>query len=314
MGISLFGKRRKSDSEALSAELEMPRKTLGARLKGLFTTDSGLDEDAFEEMEEILISADVGVETTLKLMQSLREDNHRDAFADKDGLRDALMAILDRHINEYKLELTHERLNVLMMMGVNGVGKTTTIGKLSKLFKDEGVPVMVAACDTFRAAAVQQLQTWADRVDVPIVKDDKEGADPGSVLYRAVDEAFKTKTSLLIVDTAGRMHTRANLMQEMEKLSRILQRKAGEGALSAQNLMVLDANTGQNALEQATEFHAAANIDGVVLTKLDSTAKGGIVLAIAMKLGLPIAFVGTGEKAENLRVFETRGFIEAILG
>jgi fused signal recognition particle receptor len=271
-----------------------------------------VDDDAWDELEETLLLADVGLPTTTRLLDGLRERARRDKMTDPTALvgalRTELVELLDES-GDRTLTAKPGEPNVWMFVGVNGVGKTTTIAKVAQRESDEGHRVVLAAADTFRAAASEQLALWADRVGAQLVRG-QEGADPGSVVFDAMSAATGRGADLVLVDTAGRLHTKVNLMNELEKLRRIVERTPG--ALK-EVLLVLDATTGQNGLSQAREFAGSVDVTGVVLTKLDGTAKGGIVLAIEAELGIPVKLVGVGESAADLLPFEPENFVDALL-
>ncbi|MEX1006233.1 MAG: signal recognition particle-docking protein FtsY [Acidimicrobiia bacterium] len=271
-----------------------------------------VDDDTWDELEETLLLADVGLPTTTRLLDALRERARREKIADADALVGALhaelVALLDA-TGDRNLTASAGEPNVWMFVGVNGVGKTTTIAKVAQRETAEGHRIVLAAADTFRAAAAEQLEQWAGRVGAELVRG-QQGADPGSVVFDAMSAATSRGADLVLVDTAGRLHTKVNLMNELEKLRRIVERTPG--ALK-EVLLVLDATTGQNGLAQAREFADAVDVTGVVLTKLDGTAKGGIVLAIEAELGIPVKLVGVGESAADLLAFEPEGFVDALL-
>ena len=271
-----------------------------------------IDDDTWEELEETLLLADVGLPTTTRLLDSLRERARSQRISEADALVDALhvelVALLDES-GDRTLVTTAGEPNVWMFVGVNGVGKTTTIAKVAQREADDGHKLVLAAADTFRAAAAEQLSHWAGRVGAELVRG-QEGADPGSVVFDAMSAASSRGADLVLVDTAGRLHTKVNLMNELEKLRRIVERTPG--ALK-EVLLVLDATTGQNGLSQAREFADAVDVTGVVLTKLDGTAKGGIVLAIEAELGIPVKLIGVGESAADLLAFEPESFVSALL-
>lgn len=272
-----------------------------------------IDEDTLEELETRLLMADVGMEATTRIIKTLQQKISRKEVNDVDALMRALEAVLLDILAPVQQPLdfeTQERPFVLLMTGVNGVGKTTTIGKLARQLKDSGKHVMLAAGDTFRAAAIEQLQVWGERNDVPVVAQ-KHGADPAAVVHDAMQTAKARGSDVLIIDTAGRLHTQAGLMEELKKVHRVIGRLM-PGA-PHETLLVLDATTGQNALTQAKQFHAAANVSGLVITKLDGSAKGGILFALAEQLGIPIRYVGIGEKVEDLAPFDAKAFVEALL-
>jgi fused signal recognition particle receptor len=272
----------------------------------------GVDDDAWDELEETLLLADVGLPTTTRVLEGLRDRARRDNIDDADALVRALhaelVALLDE-TGDRKLTVTAGEANVWMFVGVNGVGKTTTIAKVAERESADGHRIVLAAADTFRAAGAEQLGHWAGRVGAELVRG-QEGADPGSVVFDAMTAAASRGADLVLVDTAGRLHTKVNLMNELEKLRRIVERTPG--ALK-EVLLVLDATTGQNGLAQAREFADAVDVTGVVLTKLDGTAKGGIVLAIEAELGIPVKLVGVGESAVDLLAFEPESFVGALL-
>jgi len=272
-----------------------------------------VDEDFFEELEEVLIQADVGVTTTMDLVEKLKEEVKRKNVKDPKAVRDVLVEVVADMLveeGETELELDHE-LAVILFVGVNGVGKTTTIGKLAHRLKGEGKSVMLAAGDTFRAGAIDQLQVWGERSGVPVIAQG-EGSDPAAVVFDAVRAAKARKVDVLICDTAGRLQNKVNLMNELEKVKRVIEREI-PGA-PHEVLLALDATTGQNAMVQAKAFKEATNVSGIVLTKLDGTAKGGIVLAIRNELDLPVKFVGLGEKIDDLQPFDAEQFVYGLFG
>jgi len=280
---------------------------------GLFSRHPRLDDDLLDEIETALITADVGVSATTQLVESLRKRMKAREFADAGALLTALRVDLIAMLKPVAQPLqidTEARPFVLLTVGVNGVGKTTTIGKLAKRFKDENRPLMLAAGDTFRAAAVAQLQAWGDRNGVPVVAQG-QNADAASVAFDALQAAKARGTQVLIADTAGRLHTQQGLMAELGKIKRVLQKI--DTTAPHEVLMVIDGTTGQNALSQLRQFHAAVGVTGLVVTKLDGTAKGGVVFALAREFGIPIRFAGIGERPEDLRVFDAEAFVDALL-
>jgi fused signal recognition particle receptor len=283
-----------------------------ARLASLFSGKHELDASLVEQLEEVMLTSDIGVQTTRLLLERVREGLERKSLADRAAVWAALRAqanaILD--LGAGKLEVT-QRPMVVLMVGVNGVGKTTTIGKLATQFAHQNKRVMLAAGDTFRAAAVAQLEVWGKRVGAEVIRG-KEGADPGAVAFEAVQKAIEGGVDVLLIDTAGRLHTKAPLMDEIKKVRRSIG-KALDGA-PHETLLVLDATTGQNALTQAQMFKEAVDFTGIVLTKLDGTAKGGIVVSICDELRVPIRYIGLGERAEDLREFYAPAFVEALFG
>lgn len=290
---------------SLADRLAKTRRALGDRLRAAFGS-SQLDDDFWDAVEEALIAADVGVETSSEVVASVRRSNPEDGEAARESLRSELLAILegaDRTINR------SGRPAVVMVVGVNGVGKTTTIAKLAARLREEGADSLLGAADTFRAAADTQLRTWADRVGVDIVAAEP-GSDPAAVAFDAYQAAKSRDKDVLIVDTAGRLHSKTNLMAELGKISRVLGNAAGS---LDEVLLVLDATTGQNGMAQTQQFTEAVGVSGVVLTKMDGTAKGGIVLAVEKELGIPVKFIGVGEGVDDLVRFDPHDFVDALL-
>jgi fused signal recognition particle receptor len=271
-----------------------------------------IDAEVLDELETRLLTADVGVESTTQILEELRKKVARKELDDVDkliaALTDAITSILLP--SQQRLDISGHKPFVLLVVGVNGSGKTTTIGKLARRFSDAGKQVVLAAGDTFRAAAIEQLGVWAERAGAAIIQQ-QAGADPGAVVFDAVQAARSRKADVVVIDTAGRLHSQSHLMDELKKVKRVIQRV--EPGAPHEVLLVLDANQGQNALSQATQFHEAIGVTGLVLTKLDGTAKGGIVIAIARKLGLPIRFIGVGEQAEDFGEFDARAFATALV-
>lgn len=287
--------------------------TFARSFSGLFARHPRLDDDLLDEIETALITADVGVTATTQLIESLRRRMKAREFADAQALlaalREELLGMLRPVAQPLQID-TQAKPFVLLTVGVNGVGKTTTIGKLAKRFKDEDRPLMLAAGDTFRAAAVAQLQAWGDRNGVPVVAQG-QNADAASVAFDALQAAKARGTQVLIADTAGRLHTQQGLMAELGKIKRVLQKL--DPTAPHEVLMVIDGTTGQNALSQLRQFHAAVGVTGLVVTKLDGTAKGGVAFALAREFGIPIRFAGIGERPEDLRVFDAEAFVDALL-
>ncbi|MDF2986380.1 MAG: ftsY [Eubacterium sp.] len=297
--------------DKLKEGLMKTRKSITEKIDQVLVSFGKVDEELFDELEEILITSDLGIDTTMKVIENLkakvRERKIVDPMKVKDLLKEELQEILAMGGgNELKLET---KPAVIIVIGVNGVGKTTSIGKIANLYKQQGKKVLLAAGDTFRAAAIDQLEIWADRVGVEIIAQ-KEGSDPAAVIYDAVQAAKSRKADLLICDTAGRLHTKKNLMEELKKVSRVLDREL-PGA-DRETLLVLDATTGQNAISQAKTFSETADITGIVLTKLDGTAKGGIVVAIKSELDIPVKLIGVGEQIDDLQKFDADEFVEAL--
>ena len=278
---------------------------------GIFNGFSQLDDDFYDELEESLIMADVGMDTTMEAVEALKSRCKAQKIKDTEGARACMRGILAEYLTEQDGTVNlSTRPSVALFIGVNGVGKTTTIGKLAARWKREGKKVLLAAGDTFRAAAADQLTIWAERAGVDIVKQ-HEGADPASVVYDALAAAKARGTDVVLIDTAGRLHNKQNLMNELNKISRVVDRELPDCA--RETLLVLDATTGQNGLIQAKQFRESAGLTGIVLTKLDGTAKGGIVVAIAKELGLPVKFVGLGEGVDDLQPFDAQSYVEALL-
>ncbi|OEG00369.1 signal recognition particle-docking protein FtsY [Vulcanibacillus modesticaldus] len=293
--------------------LTKTRDSFIGKVEDLMLRHKKIDEEFYEELEEILIAADVGVHTVLELIDELRDEvktkKLTDAVELKPILSEKIVDLLKDDKQSNKLNIESGRLNVILFVGVNGVGKTTTIGKLANKLKNEGNKVMLAAGDTFRAGAIEQLEVWGERVGVDVVKH-QAGSDPAAVIYDAIQSAKSKDVDVLICDTAGRLHNKVNLMQELNKIFRVIQREVPNAPHEV--LLVLDATTGQNALQQAKLFKETANISGIVLTKLDGTAKGGIVIAIRHELDVPVKFVGLGEKIDDLQEFDPNQFVNAI--
>ncbi len=279
------------------------------KFEALINSFTKIDEEFFEELEELLITCDIGVETSLNICERLRAKVKEKGLTDPGDIMGAIKEIITDMLGEDTPLDISTKPSVILIIGVNGAGKTTTIGKLAAKYKNEGKNVLVAAADTFRAAAIEQLQVWTDRAGVDIIRQ-AEGSDPASVVFDAVTAAKARGTDVLICDTAGRLHNKKNLMDELKKISRIIREQA-EGC-SLETLLVLDATTGQNAVNQAKLFSEVADITGIVLTKLDGTAKGGIIISIHNELGIPVKLVGVGEKLEDLQEFNARDFAEAL--
>lgn len=272
---------------------------------------ASIDDDLLEELEEILITSDVGMETTMKIIETLRKEIKSYSSTAPDDVKRILSNIIARLINKNdKQELCSQTPLVILMIGINGGGKTTSIGKLAYKLKSEGKTVMLAAADTFRAAASEQLSIWADRVGINIVKH-AEGADPSAVIYDAIQSAKAKNIDVLICDTAGRLQNKKNLMDELNKMNKVIGREFPDAA--RENLLVLDATTGKNAVSQVKEFGDVADITGIILTKLDGTAKGGIVITIADEFDMPVKFIGVGEGIEDLKEFDPAEFAEGIM-
>ncbi|GAB6098932.1 signal recognition particle-docking protein FtsY [Halanaerocella petrolearia] len=294
----------------LKKGLSKTRKGFVDQIQGLFKGYSTINDELFEDLEEILIQADVGVHTTMKLVEKLKtradEEKIKEPSKLTKILKEELTELLDGQTEVEK----QDKPTVLMVVGVNGVGKTTTIGKIAQRAKGADKKVLLAAGDTFRAAAIEQLQAWSSRVGTDIISH-QEGADAAAVAYDAVEAAKSRETDLLIVDTAGRLHTQDNLMQELQKVKKVITNQAGD-EMKVEVLLVLDATTGQNAVSQAKKFDHAVDVDGIALTKLDGTAKGGVVISVKEELDIPIKLIGVGEDVADLQDFEADSFIAAL--
>jgi fused signal recognition particle receptor len=288
------------------------KKGLGARLKALFAGGLG-SEESFEELEDLLIESDIGAQATMAISDQLRERSKAERANSRDELMELLRDELTGMVKARPIVLDPDRLNIVLLLGINGVGKTTTLAKLATYFRKTGQAsrIVMAAGDTFRAAAVEQLTIHAERIGVRIVSQGN-GADPGAVIYDAIESAGTRNEQLVLADTAGRMHTKANLVAELSKIDRIVASRAADAAYH--RLLVIDATTGQNGLRQAETFSQAVELSGIVLAKYDSTAKGGILVPIARDLGIPASFVGTGETYDDLRPFDAQTYVRELLG
>jgi fused signal recognition particle receptor len=313
--ITLFGTPKKKEPtvyEKIKDAVKQTKENLTEQIQDLVEGEKEIDANMLEQLEAIMIGADIGVATTDDIIKTIKDRMSRKMLQDpkqlSGAIKEELRKILNVNYTPPKQSPEGEPF-VILIVGVNGVGKTTTIGKLAHRFHADGKKVMLCASDTFRAAAVEQLEIWANRADVSIVKQ-KAGSDPSAVLFDALQSAKSKKTDYVIVDTAGRLHTKHNLMAELEKMTRIAKREVAGAPQEV--LLVLDATTGQNGLTQAREFTKSAGVTGLVLTKLDGTAKGGVVTAIARELKLPIRFVGVGEKVDDLIEFSTDDFVESL--
>ncbi|MDH5355546.1 MAG: signal recognition particle-docking protein FtsY [Gammaproteobacteria bacterium] len=311
----------KNDSEqkhkglfaSLRQRLSKTRENLSSGLADLLLGKKQIDDDLLEQLEDQLLMADVGIQATQKITTQLTERLSRSHLKDDETLLAALKQTMEDILTPCEIPLNPESANkpyVILMVGVNGAGKTTTAGKLAQQFKSQGLRVMLAAGDTFRAAAVEQLQTWGERLDIPVVKQ-AQGADSASVIFDALQSAQARNIDILIADTAGRLHTQNNLMDELEKIKRVMSKLDSEAP--HETILVLDAVTGQNALTQASHFRDSIGVSGLILTKLDGTAKGGMIFNVAEQLNLPIRYIGVGEAAEDLRPFNSHEFVEALL-
>lgn len=298
--------------DRLKEGLTKAKQGITDRIDDVLKSYTKVDEDLLEELEEILITADVGVNTTMNIIDSLRNNIKSKGITDPLAVREELKLIVEEILTYENSKLDVETSpTIILMVGVNGVGKTTTIGKLANRYKQEGKKVLLAAGDTFRAAAIEQLEVWSTRSNVDIIKH-QEGADPGAVIFDAIKAAKARKVDLLICDTAGRLHNKTNLMNELGKVFKIVDKEFKEAKKEV--LLVVDATTGQNAVSQAKTFKEVADITGIVLTKLDGTAKGGVVLAVKSEVDVPVKLIGVGEKVEDLQDFDAKAFSDALFG
>lgn len=297
--------------DKLKNGLGKTRDNFNEKINNVFSGFRKVDEELLEELEEILIMSDIGVDTSVQIISALRDRIKKEKITDEEGVKTALkeemQKILDEVDNSLKLNTTP---SIILVVGVNGVGKTTTIGKIANKLRLEGKKVIVAAGDTFRAAAVEQLEIWSKRANVDIVKKE-EGADPASVVYDAIKQAKETNADVLICDTAGRLHNKKYLMDELLKINKVILKELPEA--SNETLMVIDGTTGQNAIEQVKAFKEIVDITGLVLTKLDGTAKGGVVVGIVHENKIPVKFIGVGEQIDDMEIFNSKDFVNAII-
>lgn len=296
--------------EKLKSGLTKTRENITGKMNEVLGLAMTIDEDLFEELEEVLITSDVGYETSMELIERLRKKIRLQKVTEVDKVRDVLKEVISEFMEDEEKTFEVKKPTILLIIGVNGVGKTTSIGKLAFKYKNEGKKVILAAADTFRAAAIDQLEVWAKRAEVDIVRH-QEGSDPAAVVYDAL-EAFKARNAdVLLCDTAGRLHNKKNLMNELEKIRRVIDREFGDANIYS--LLVLDGTSGQNAVIQAKEFQKVAQLDGIILTKLDGTAKGGVVLSIKESLKIPVVYIGVGEAIEDLQDFDAKAFADALI-
>ena len=298
--VKLFGR--------IQSSLKKTREGVFGKLNRIFTAKRKIDDELLEEIEEILISGDVGIDTSLKIIEVIKERVRTEKYETSDELEFLIRDEIEKILLPAPL-IKEDTRQVILVVGVNGTGKTTSIAKMAHLYKSRGKKVLLAAGDTFRAAAIEQLSIWAARVGCDIIKH-KDGADPSAVVFDALNAAESREADYLIIDTAGRLHTKSNLMAELNKIFRVIQKRNPEAP--HQVILVLDASTGQNAINQAQEFRQAARVDSIFLTKLDGTAKGGVVLAINKELQIPVKYIGTGEKLDDIEVFDARSFVEGL--
>ena len=315
MGLFSFLTKKKEQKEDLDKGLEKTKTSVFSRISHAIAGKSKVDDEVLDQLEEILITSDVGVDTTLKIIQRIEERVARDKYVGTDELnrilKEEIMALLQENQSGdgTTFDITGKKPYVIMVVGVNGVGKTTTIGKLAHNFKKAGKKVVLGASDTFRAAAVEQLKIWAERVDVPIVQQGM-GADPASVAFDTVKSAVAQDADVVLIDTAGRLHNKVNLMRELTKIKQVMQKVVPDAPHEV--LLVLDASTGQNAIEQAKQFTAATEVNALALTKLDGTAKGGVVIGISDQFKIPVKYIGVGEGIDHLQVFDRKAFVDSL--
>lgn len=297
--------------DRLKEGLAKTRNSIGEKMDSILSFGRGVDEELYEELEEILVTSDIGVSTSMDIISELRKRVKERKISEGSQVKEVLKEIIVELMGGEKRDIIPEKTPaVYMVVGVNGVGKTTSIGKMAYYLKSKGYKVMLAAGDTFRAAAIDQLEVWGQRAGVDVIKH-QEGADPAAVIFDAVQSAKARKVDVLICDTAGRLHNKKNLMEELKKINRVLDREYAEAQKTT--LLVLDATTGQNALIQAKEFAQAADVNRLVLTKLDGTAKGGVAIAINHEMSIPVSMIGVGEGIDDLQEFDPKSFVDAIL-
>jgi len=314
--LKFFKKNQNKDIQtdtkkaSLKDRLFKSKRRLGDGLSSILIGKKQIDDELLEELEILMISADIGIQTTDKIIESVRKKASRKELKDGDSLYQLIKVELEALlIDDNLLVPVSESTFVILVVGINGAGKTTTIGKLAKSFQSQGKSVMLAAGDTFRAAAIEQLQIWGDRNEIPVISQ-KTGADAASVVYDAYQSAVAKNIDILIADTAGRLHTQDNLMQELEKIKRVLKKHNDKSP--HETLLVIDGGSGQNAVQQANEFHKSIELSGIAVTKLDGTAKGGVLFAISDSLNLPIRYIGIGEAIDDLKPFHAKDFINAL--
>ncbi len=316
--MAIFGLFNKEKKETLDKGLEKTKESVFKKLSRSFVGKSKVDDEVLDELEEVLITSDVGVETTLRIIKRIEDRVSKDKYMGTSELnsilREEITELLAENNNEVSDDfITHSGLKpyVIMVVGVNGVGKTTTIGKLANTFKNAGKKVVLGAADTFRAAAVDQLKIWSERVDVPIVQQGM-GADPASVAFDTLKSAVANDADVVIIDTAGRLHNKVNLMNELSKIKRVMQKIVPDAPHEI--LLVLDGSTGQNAFEQAKQFTKATEVNALALTKLDGTAKGGVVIGISDQFKIPVKYIGVGEGINDLQLFRKKEFVDSLFG
>ncbi|WP_163192627.1 signal recognition particle-docking protein FtsY [Clostridium thermarum] len=296
--------------DKLKSGLSKTKSSFTDKISEILNLTVSIDDDMYDELEELLITADIGMNTTMEIIDDLKAKIKENKLKDPTGVKDLLKEVIMEQLEaKEKRALINGPQNVLLIIGVNGVGKTTSIGKIANLYKSNGKKVLLAAADTFRAGAIEQLDVWSKRSGVDIIKQ-QEGADPAAVVFDAIQAAKARKTELLICDTAGRLHNKKNLMDELSKINRVIDREFPEA--NKNTLLVLDATTGQNAIIQAKQFKEICGLDGIILTKLDGTAKGGVVISIQKELKVPVYFIGVGEGVDDLQEFDAKMFADAL--
>lgn len=302
--------KKKGFFSRLVSGLSKTRDNIAAGIDSIFSGFSSIDEDFYEELEEILIMGDIGIDTTMSIIENLKQQVKEKKITEPEECRALLINIIKEQMKVSETAYDFEKqTSVVLVIGVNGVGKTTSVGKMASLLKADGKKVILAAADTFRAAAIEQLTEWSNRAGVEIIAQ-QEGSDPGAVVFDAIQAAKARKADILLCDTAGRLHNKKNLMNELNKINKIIEREYPDAY--RETLIVLDGTTGQNALVQARQFKEAADISGIILTKLDGTAKGGIAIAIQAELGIPVKYIGIGEKIDDLQKFDSDAFVNAL--
>lgn len=313
--VKALQESKKTKSEKYETGLKTSRDSFTKKILKLATKHRNINEEYFKDLEEVLIMADVGVSFTMDLIEKLKTETKIKNITDSKKMNKLIFDFLFKTYSNgkegiSKINIIDGELNVILVMGVNGVGKTTTIGKLAKIFVDQGKEVSLAAADTFRAGAVAQLEVWAERTNCSITIPEKEGQDPSSVVFKAIHEAINDKTDILIVDTAGRLQNKEYLMKELEKMNKIIERESGKKAI--ETLLILDATTGQNGILQASAFNEVTKLTGIVLTKMDSSSKGGIILSIKDSFDIPVKFIGLGEDINDLEVFDPSEYLKSL--
>ncbi|MEO2143956.1 MAG: signal recognition particle-docking protein FtsY [Flavobacteriaceae bacterium] len=309
MFSNLFTKQKK---ESLNKGLKKTSTSFFSKISKVIIGKSKVDDDILDELEEILISSDVGVKTTLKIIDKIESRVAKDKYINTGELdsilKEEIMDVIDSSGDENQFNISENRPHVILIVGVNGVGKTTSIGKMANHYKSMGLKVVIGAADTFRAAAIEQLEIWANRVDVDLIKQEM-GSDPASVAFDTLESAIKKDVDVVLIDTAGRLHNKTNLMNELGKIKRVLKKKASYAPNEV--ILVIDGSTGQNAFEQAKQFAKVTEITSLIVTKLDGTAKGGVVLGISDQFQIPIKFIGIGEGIEDLQIFDKKEFVDS---